>query len=218
MATGGVFTKGSGVTRAQFSEGGIRAIVEQAAAAGRPVAAHCHGTEGIRNAARGGVRTIEHCSFASKGGFGVDLEAAVVDDIARSGAFVSPTVNGGWSRRIEHEGSPSEFYQRMTRVFVALRRAGIPLIASTDAGIPGVHHHRLAAGIGAFARYAGLEPVEALRSATSESAVALGLEAVCGSLRPGLSADILVVAGDPLSDLSLLEAPLLVVARGEVID
>jgi imidazolonepropionase-like amidohydrolase len=218
MATGGGFTKGSGVTRAQFREDEIRSIVQQAASAGRPVAAHCHGTAGIRNAARGGVRTIEHCSFAGKGGFGVDLNAAVVDDIARSGAFVSPTVNGGWSRRIEHEGSPSEFYQRMTKVLVALRRAGIPLIASTDAGIPGVHHNRLAAGIAAFARYAGLEPVEALRSATSKAAVALGLETVCGSLRSGLSADILVLAGDPLSDLTLLEAPTLVVARGEVIE
>jgi imidazolonepropionase-like amidohydrolase len=216
MATGGVFTKGSGVTRAQFDTAEVRAAVDRAAAAGRHVAAHCHGTEGIRNAALGGVRTIEHCSFAGKGGFGVALDEQVVADIAASGTFVSPTVNAGWGRRIEKDGAPTEFYTRMKGVFAALRAAGVPMIASTDAGIPGVLHDRLPAGLGAFARYAELTPVQALRSATSLSARALGLEAVCGALRPGLSADVLVLDADPTEDLAALLNPRLAVARGRL--
>lgn len=217
MATGGVFTKGTGPARAQFSLEDLRAMVEQAAAAGRQTAAHCHGTEGIERAARAGVRTIEHCSFAGAKGFGLDLQNEVVHAVAEAGAVVSPTVNAGWGKRIEHEGRPTEFFQRMTGVLAALRGAGVPLIASTDAGIPGVHHDGLVGGLQAFSRYAGLSPLETLRTATSDSARALGLEGVCGALEAGAEADLLVVDGDPLEDLSALERPVLVIARGEIV-
>ena len=104
MATGGVFTPGSGVDRAQFSESEIKQVVRVAEQAGRPVAAHCHGQEGIRNAARGGVRTIEHCSFAGRDGFGVDYDPGVVSEIAAQAAWVSPTINGNWQHRMQTKG------------------------------------------------------------------------------------------------------------------
>jgi imidazolonepropionase-like amidohydrolase len=217
MATGGVFTKGTGPARAQFSLDDLRAMVEQATQAGLATAAHCHGSEGIERAARAGVRTIEHCSFAGPKGFGLDLQSAVAAAVAEQGAIVSPTVNGGWGKRIEHEGGPSDFFERMSRVFEALRSAGVSMIASTDAGIPGVVHDQLAAGLQAFSRYAGLSPVETLRSATSESAQALGLGDACGVLEVGAEADLLVVDGNPLEDLSALERPVLVIARGELV-
>ncbi|MDP7572519.1 MAG: amidohydrolase family protein, partial [Myxococcota bacterium] len=59
-------------------------------------------------------------------------------------------------------------------------------------------------------------PVEVLRSATRDSALGLGLDATCGRLAEGLSADIVVLAGDPLEDLELLENPLLVIAAGRI--
>jgi imidazolonepropionase-like amidohydrolase len=217
MATGGVFTKGSGVDRAQFDEAALRETVERAGRAGRSVAAHCHGAAGIRNAARAGVRTIEHCSFAGSEGFGSDLDPDVVLDVARSGAWVSPTVNAGWARRLEKDGQSTPFHDRMRAVLAALRGAGVPLIASTDAGIPGVRHRDLPVALRAFAHYADLTPLEVLRSATSESARALGLADVCGAVRPGLSADLVVVEGDPLLDLGVLERPLLVLTRGRMV-
>lgn len=217
MATGGYFTKGSGVDRAQFDEAELRAMVKLAGGAGRQMAAHCHGKAGIRNAARAGIDTIEHCSFASSKGYGADYAPEIVSEVAASGAWVSPTVNANWLHRIEKDGRPSDFFQHMTRVLAGLRAAGIPLLASTDAGIPGVLHHRLATGLRAFARYADLSPVEVLRSATRDSARALGLAAVCGRIEAGLSADLMVVAGDPLENLELLEHPLLVVARGRIV-
>ena len=216
MATGGYFTKGSGVDRAQFSADEIRRAVTQAAAGGREVAAHCHGKAGIRNAAEGGVRTIEHCSFASSKGYGADYDAEVAQRVADSGAWVSPTVNGNWLRRMEKDGKPTDFFRNMQKVLGALGEAGVPLMASTDAGIPGVLHHGLAAGLQALEKYTGLAPVDVLRSATSDSARGLGIDAVCGRLAPGLSADVLVLAGDPLEDLSHLDRPLLVMAAGRV--
>jgi imidazolonepropionase-like amidohydrolase len=160
------------------------------------------------------VRTIEHCSFAGKEGFGSDFDEGVAAKLVASGAWVSPTVNAGWGRRLEKDGAPTPFFERMSACFAHLREAGARFIASTDAGIPGVEHHRLARGLVAFSRYAGTSPVETLRTATSESARALGLEGETGVLSPGLAADVLLVAGNPLEDLRVLERPLLVVARG----
>jgi len=217
MATGGVLTKGTTPARSQFEEAELAAAVAEARAHGRPVAAHCHGTEGIGRAARAGVRTIEHCSFASEEGFGSANDAEVMADVARSGAWVSPTVNTGYARFFAEDGSFGKFAQRMNRVYTELRRAGAPFVASTDAGIPGIAHHRLPEALPLFARLAELRPVEALRTATSEAARAFGLEAETGRLSPGLAADVLVVDGDPLADLAALRRPVLVVARGKVV-
>jgi imidazolonepropionase-like amidohydrolase len=217
MATGGVFTKGTDVRKPQYDEDELREIVGCAADLGRFVAAHCHGTEGIKNAVGAGIRTVEHCSFAGGDGFGSDFDPAFAPHMARDDLWVSPTVNAGWARRVEKDGKPTPFWERMSACLRALKAEGVRFVASTDAGIPGVQHHQLPEGLQAFASYAELSAVEALRSATSEAARALGIGDVTGGLRPGLAADVLVVSGDPTKDLAALQKPQLVVARGEVV-
>ncbi|MYK29716.1 MAG: amidohydrolase family protein, partial [Gammaproteobacteria bacterium] len=86
--------------------------------------------------------------------------------------------------------------------------------ASTDAGIPGVYHHHLPQALPVFAVIAGLTPEAALRTATSAAAKGLGLGLVTGRLKPGLSADIVLVHGNPLDDLAVLAEPAAVWARG----
>jgi imidazolonepropionase-like amidohydrolase len=103
---------------------------------------------------------------------------------------------------------------RMSHCLSSLRRAGARFVASTDAGIPNVAHHRLPEGLTAFARLAGLTQVETLRAATSDAAEALGLAGTTGVLRAGMCADVLVVDGDPTRDLTALLQPRLVLARG----
>ncbi len=219
MATGGMFTRGTRVREAQFDLDGLRAVVAAARARGREVAAHCHGTSGIALAAEAGVRTIEHCSWVGEAGFGSGFDPAVAERLANAGSFVSPTINAGWKRFLTGAGGrPTERATRMRGCFAGLRSAGVGLIASTDAGIPNVVHHRLPAALAVFAEIAELEPVEVLFAATSNAARALGLEDRTGQLLPGLEADLLVVEGDPLRDLSALERPRLVVARGRVFE
>ena len=216
MATGGVLTRGTSPAIPQFGQDELDAAVAEARRLGRHTAAHCHGTEGILRAARAGVRTIEHCSFAGEEGFGGALDLEVVGEIARAGAWVSPTVNTGFARFFAEDGTPGKFATRMGEVYTQLRRAGVPFVASTDSGIPNVAHHRLPEALALFARLAELRPVEALRAATSDAALALGLERTTGRIAPGLAADLLVVDGDPLEDLGALLRPVLVVARGRI--
>jgi imidazolonepropionase-like amidohydrolase len=193
----------------------LTGIVERAARAERSVAAHCHGTKGIAEAVRAGVRTIEHASFAGPDGFGTQIDESLVQQMARSELWVSPTVNSGWGKRLlnKHD-EPSDFFRRMSALLRMQRDCGVRFIASTDAGIPGIRHHDLVDGLLAFERFAGLRPVDVLRSATSEAATALGIAELTGRIESGLSADFLVLDSDPLLDLSVLKDPEAVVFRG----
>ena len=208
MATGGMQTPGSQPKDSQFDAGEVAAIVGAANALGYDVAAHCHGTEGIGHATRGGVRTIEHCSWIGASGRREPYVPAVAAEIVHRGAWVSPTVNSGWAR------FGDDFARQVTENFRGMKSAGCRLIASTDAGIPNVRHDDLPRALPVFSGLAELTPVETLRTATSTCAEAIGLGRVTGVLRPGLSADFVLVAGDPLADLAALQSPELVVVRG----
>lgn len=211
MATGGTMTPGSRPVDAQFDQAVMDAIVQAASMHGFHVAAHCHGTSGIRHAARAGVRTIEHCSWVGEKGWGLDYDPEAVVHMARHGSFVSPTINSGWKRfrgAAEREKLLGENFDRM-------RAAGVRLIASTDAGIPGIFHHDLPSALPHFGHFARLTPVETLRAATSDCAEAIGLGEKTGRIAPGMAADLLLVNGDPLTDLDVLGEPVDVFASGQ---
>ena len=219
MATGGVFTPGSRARDAQFDLPWMQSIVAAARRGGRAVAAHCHGTEGLANAVRAGVRTIEHASFAGPDGFGTALDESLMREMAQQELWVSPTIHSGWGRRIRDEqGQPTDFFQRHSNSLRKQRDHGIRFIASTDAGIPGVAHDDLVGGLIALQHYVGLQPVEVLRAATQEAAQALGVGGETGEIALGLSADFLVVEGNPLEDLGVLRDPEVVVFRGAWLD
>ena len=95
-----------------------------------------------------------------------------------------------------------------------MQRLEIPMIASTDAGIPGVYHEDLPDALEVFAQIAELSPEQALKSATSTSANALGISVSTGSLENGKLADLLIVDGDPLQDLSAIKSIFKVYASG----
>lgn len=203
MATGGMFTRGSDPAGAQFDADTLRAITTAAASHGLSVAAHCHGVRGIEYAARAGVRSIEHCSWQGPNGWAGDYDPAIAQLILAQGVWISPTVNRGWQRYLDNP-DPTKL-NNVRAAFQAMARLGIPFVASTDAGIPGVYHHHLPQALAVYARIAEAPPQAVLESATSEAARALGIGAHCGRLLPGFAADVLLLDGDPLTDLGALE-------------
>ena len=212
IAPGGHTAAGSDPAKAQFDVETLSAIVAEANSHGLPVAAHCHGTQGIKVAALAGVNTIEHCSWVGKEGWASDYQAPIAKLILEREIWVSPTVNKGWQRMLDSKNS--SVLDRIRAAYVKMLEIGIPFVASTDAGIPGIFHHELPFALNVFSQIAQLTPEETLRSATSNAARALGLSAQTGALLPGFAADILLVDGNPLADLKALTSPVGVWTRG----
>ena len=212
MATGGRLTKGNEPTNAQFSQETMTTLVAMAHAASRQVAAHCHGTEGIRRAAGAGVDTIEHCSWVGPEGWASDFQETVADLILDNGCCVSPTVNRGWQRMLDSKSGA--VLGRVRNAYRHMLDLGVPMIASTDAGIPGVYHEDLPHALLVFAQIAQLSNEAVLRSATSDAARALGVADRTGRLAVNKDADVLIVDGDPLRDLSAITRPVHILARG----
>ncbi len=214
MATGGRMTRGSDPMKPQFDLATLSDITATARANNLTVAAHCHGTEGIELAARAGVRTIEHCSWAGSEGWGTDFQADVAQLILDRDVWVSPTVNRGWQRMLDSK--TGDALNRMRSAYRHLLDLGVPFVASTDAGIPGVFHHHLPLALKVFGAIAQMSAEQTLRTATSAAASALGVDQVTGRLKANLDADIVLVAGNPLEDLAALADPVGVWARGRM--
>ena len=212
MVTGGNITPGSRPVDSQFEDQTVTNVVALAKQYGFHVAAHCHGTDGIRQAASAGVTTVEHCSWVGESGWGKTFDTAVVSLMVNNGVWVSPTINAGWKRFTQ-----KDFTEMVQQNYRNMKEAGIRLIASTDAGIPNVFHHDLPRALPVFAHFAGLSAEEVLRAATSDCAEAIGLGGITGLIRPGYSADFVLYEEDPLINLKVLEKPFMVVSRGREI-
>jgi imidazolonepropionase-like amidohydrolase len=207
MATGGLMTAGTAPGAPQYAVAQLAVIVEEAARAGQPVAAHAHGTEGISWAVEAGVSTVEHCSFVAETGQ-VQFSEPLAARMAEQGTFVCPTINVSTPRHSKVTGITFGAYVK------ELRDGGVRIIAGTDAGIFNTPHRQYVSGLEHMVRL-GLEPADVLVSATSAAAAALGLGAVTGRLAPGYAADLIVVDGDPRADIAALRQLRRVIARGQ---
>jgi imidazolonepropionase-like amidohydrolase len=228
FATGGNLTPATNPFAAQYGADQIRAVVETAHAAGLSVAAHAHAPEGIANAIAARVDTIEHCNFETEER--VAYDEALVEEIAKLGIVVCPTVNGRKPLPPEEVEALVAAYpvaQRMWPRIPEMRRnvrrmfdAGVVLIGGNDAGgIRGISFDLYPLGVAAMADVGqfpvGLSPVDALRASTSLAARACGLTDT-GRLNPGLRADLLAVDGNPLDEISDLERVKLVICNGRI--
>ncbi len=188
-----------------LSESDLRAAVDAARRRGLPVAAHAHGDVGIRAAVLAGARTIEHGTYASE---------ETLRLMRERGTCLVPTLSS-WE-----ELSPDSLVRARASVMRsaaqgAVRQAyalGVPVIAGTD-GVYGPGGHGLSAELLALA-HAGLSPDEVLRAATSKAAKCLGLASRLGSVAAGLEADLVVLDGDPRSDLTRFDHPKMVILAG----
>jgi imidazolonepropionase-like amidohydrolase len=206
MSTGGFMTAGSAPWYAQYTETQLAVIVEEAGRVDKPVAAHAHGIEGIRRAVEAGVTTLEHCSFVTETNerrFDESLAARIAD----RRIFVCPTINVN-----------APYVAELTDIvvgehLVAMHDMGVRLIAGTDAGIDNTPHHQYVGGL-EYLVTLGFGAAEVLAMATTEAAAALGVDTITGRLAPGFEADVIVVDGDPSTDIKALGRLRRVIARG----
>jgi imidazolonepropionase-like amidohydrolase len=221
FATGGNLTPRTNPFAPQFTAEELQACAEEAARLGLPVAAHAHAPEGIRRAVAAGVSTIEHCVFETAGG--VEYDPVVADAMAAQRVAFCPTLGAAALRSLAepHLASPAlrRILGKFPLILQALRdlmAAGVPLLAGSDAGIPNRPFCDYPADVGALVgeHSLGLAPRQALMAATSTAAGILGL-ADTGVLAPGKRADLLAVAGDPLTDIDHLTQTRYVMLAGK---
>ncbi|MEU8421497.1 amidohydrolase family protein [Micromonospora sp. NPDC048835] len=218
MASGGVFTPGTDTTRPQFTDEALVATLTQAHDLGLRVTAHAHALSAVEQALRVGVDGIEHCTCVTSAGARVPAELA--DRLAASGVAVCATL--GTDPAVV---TPPEVVAMAARAGLSeaalrdgaatLHRAGVRLVAGSDAGLgPAKPHGILPETLVEYVA-CGIPPTAALASATSVGAEVCGLGRRKGRVRPGFDADLLVVDGDPTSDITVLRRPLAVYRAGE---
>ncbi|WP_302898049.1 Xaa-Pro dipeptidase [Sphingomonas morindae] len=212
--TGGVLSKTDSVGAQQISAEEIKAIVDEAHMLGLRVAVHAHGTEGINTALRAGVDTIEHASLADAESFRLarahgawfDMDIYNDDYILAEGAK-----NGLFPESLAKERAIG-LKQRQT--FRAAHAAGVKLLFGTDGGVyPNGDNARQFAKMVEW----GMTPMEAIRAATGEAAIALDRSADVGAIAVGRYGDLIAVSGDPLADVRRLEHVEVVIKGGAVV-
>jgi imidazolonepropionase-like amidohydrolase len=215
FATGGVMTPGVDPNSAQLTLDEVAAAIEEARKAGRRTAAHAQGSDGIANSLEGGITTIEH---------GIFLTEALCQRMARDGVAMVPTliaphaiVEGGVAAGIPEFAVRKSLAvrERHRESFQMALRLGVPIAAGTDAGTPLNPHGSLVPELELMVA-AGQAPLAAITAATSTAARVLGLEHETGRLAAGLSADLLVVEGNPVERIQALDNVRLVIVAGRV--
>ena len=199
--SGGVLSPGDSPQHAHFRQDELAALMAEAAAAGLPVMAHAQATDGIKNAVRAGIRSIEH---------GIYLDDEAIDMMLAAGTWLVPTlvaphavldaVKNGAQLPPTGVAKAQEVIEAHQASFARAVAAGVKVAMGTDSGV-GPHGSNLdelslmAAG--------GMKPSDVLVATTSSAAQLLGLADQTGSLTPGKRADVVAVAGDPF-DLAAL--------------
>lgn len=216
IATGGVMTPGVEPGASQLTLEEMRAAIQEARKAGRRTAAHAGGAQGIADAIEAGITTIEH---------GIFLSEEIVARMRRDGVFLVPTLNapaaiatGGLAAGIP------EFMVRKSDAVIAAHaasfqlamRSGVAIAAGSDAGTPLNPHGSLVPELVLMVK-CGMTPLQAIHSATSVAAEALGLGSEIGRIAPGYTADLIAVAGNPAERVEALADVRMVLLRGRAL-
>jgi imidazolonepropionase-like amidohydrolase len=213
LSSGAVLEHGSNPNSQEFTMEELQAAVEEAHAFGLRVEAHAHSAQGIKNAIRAGVASVEHASMIDDEGIALAKERGTYLDMdiydeecieadARSGAIPPDFV--------QHDAALGQIQRDNFRKAV---RAGVKLSFGTDAG---VCPYGVAARQLAFMVKYGMTPMQAIQAATTSAADLLGHGDVLGSIKPGKYADIIAVASDPIQDVRALETVSFVMKDGKV--
>jgi imidazolonepropionase-like amidohydrolase len=213
-ATGGVLSEGDAVGATQYSFEELKALVDEAKKLDRKVAAHAHGTEGIKIATRAGVSSIEHGSF-------LDEEGATL--MGQRGTFLVPTLSAAEAveraaktgvlkgLRAEKALAAAAAARHATKIALA---NGVQIALGTDAGV--IPHGTNAREFFLMVDWGGMTNMQSIQAGTLNGAKLLGWDKSLGSLTTGKWADIVAVSGDPLKDIHAMEKVMFVMKNGVV--
>ncbi len=192
----------------------LTALREEAEKYTLVVAAHAHGTQGIRDCVEAGIQRIEHCTFFN-GETGFDFDPQVANAITDQDIIVSPT-NVIDFRRIEQggEGAPRDELNQIWRKLLA---RGVTFAASSDAGVTDMLYDDYALIPELMVSELGMSPMEAIIACTQTGARALGLQDKIGTIEAGKAADIVAVSGNPIKDIYALRKVKAVLRNGLVV-
>jgi imidazolonepropionase-like amidohydrolase len=202
--TGGVMSPSDPVDTPQFTVEEIAAVCDEAHHVGKCVASHAHGPTGIMNAIVGGVKSIEHGSIQTN---------ETVKAMVENGVFQVPTLTASWNivTKGTAAGIPDwavnkakEIAEYPPKSLMMCFRAGVKVAAGTDAGTPFNRHGENAKELELMVE-AGLKPIEAITCATKVGAEACWLGEKTGTIEKGKWADLIVVEGDPTTDIKILQ-------------
>jgi len=213
LSSGAVLTHGSNPKSQEFTLEELQAAVDEASHFSLRVESHAHSAEGIKNAIRAGVASVEHATMIDEEGIalakqhGTYLDMDIYDDecIQEQGRLGKRPKDF-----LEHD---AELGQLQRDNFRKALKAGVKLSFGTDAGV--CPYDQSVKQFAFMVRY-GMTPMQAIQSATTAAADLLGHSDVIGSIKPGKFADVIAVAGDPLQDISVLEHVKFVMKDGKV--
>jgi len=213
LSTGAVLTHGSNPKSQEFTLEELQAAVDEASHFGLRVAAHAHAAEGIKNAIRAGVASVEHATMIDDEGIalakqhGTYLDMDIYDEECIQEEGKKGTLPADF---LAHDRALGELHRQNFKKAV---KAGVKMAFGTDAG---VCDYGVAGKQFVFMVKYGMTPMQAIQAATSSAADLLGHGTEIGSIKPGKYADLIAVAGDPLKDVGLLENVQFVMKDGKV--
>ena len=212
MPSGGVLSLGDPVDAPELTQEEMNAIVSEAHAWGRKVAAHCHGDAAAKIAIAAGVDSIEHGSF---------LKPDTLALMRKKGTYLVPTLYAGYWVGLHSDKFPPAIREKaraasaeIASMFREAVHQGVAVAFGTDAG---VEPHGGNAREFSLMTENGLSPAAALRAATSSAAELLGISADAGTLEKGKRADVVAVSGDPIADIHATEKVVFVMQQGRVV-
>jgi imidazolonepropionase-like amidohydrolase len=210
-AGGRLSMSGKGRRSARFDVAAFEAAVNEAQKRGSYVAVDSHATEGIRNAAVAGARTVEHAHFLGEKD-GIDASDEILRLLSDRGVYVIPTLAISYQRTAPTTGdfeptlAKDEMLGTMEHrcgVLKSVHDAGIKLVAGSDAGGYNTPFDEYAWEFELLAK-CGLSPMEVIQSGTKVAAECIGWSDRIGTIEQGKFADLIAVSGDPLVDIKAL--------------
>jgi imidazolonepropionase-like amidohydrolase len=221
MATGGSLTPVSNRYTPQYSEAELTALAAEAHRLKRRVVAHCNAAEGIRRSVPAGVDILAHCNWLGPTPEYLDYDDAVARRMGEQGTFVDMNIGGAIGPLAGRDGVPRDWPhgepvpETRWEIGRQMQRHGVGVYLTSDA--IGRDYGLLPRSIATMPARFGDAPADLVSRISSVPARAMGLHEQVGTLRPGLSADLLVIPGDAERDLRGLSRPELVFLRGEIV-